>query len=65
MTTETITLSKDATLAMLFKKIANKNKKYVVSIDGTTAFEINVDIATKDRLRAEQWRKENDEAVKF
>jgi sulfur carrier protein ThiS len=41
MTTETITISPDATVAMLLKKIVAKNKRYVISVDGSPVFEVN------------------------
>ncbi|MDR2415483.1 MAG: hypothetical protein LBD75_02480 [Candidatus Peribacteria bacterium] len=64
MTTETITLTKDATLAMLLKKIANKNKKYVVSVDDTMVLNVTLGVVDKDTTRANTWRAENKEAIK-
>ncbi|GHW02708.1 hypothetical protein AGMMS50249_4940 [candidate division SR1 bacterium] len=40
MYTETISLSKTATLAMLLQRITTGDKKYIVSVDGMSDFEV-------------------------
>ncbi|MDR0607959.1 MAG: hypothetical protein LBG52_06565 [Candidatus Peribacteria bacterium] len=41
MTIETISLSKEATLGMLLQKIAKRDKRYVISVEGSRAFEVS------------------------
>jgi hypothetical protein len=49
MTTETITLTQDATLAMLLKGVVKKrDRKYVITIDGNPVFEVNAIADTYD-----------------
>ncbi len=65
MVTQTLNLTKDATLAMLLKKMRRTDRKYVIAIEGDVVFEVAPKSLSRDALRAQQRKEDADEAMKY